>query len=458
MAARNSEGLVVQHDVSKEKPCFDFKMGRCARGAKCKFSHNPAAVGPAPPAAAEPEKGKRKKDAEADDNDYRLEGLPRYCRINTLKTSRSKIEKRLLETGHFFCPDPKHPAGRAYFRDQWLPDVLVFKPKGQSDISRIPMIASGELIVQQLASCFPALALAPPPGAHAIDTCAAPGNKTSHLAALMQNRGKVYAFEVNERRCGLLRDMMEAKGASIVVTKHASFLDASPDDPAYAHVTHVLLDPSCSSSGMSKTPEKDPERLQELADNQEELVLHAMRFPAVEAVCYSTCSIHEKENEEVVRRILNKQSAFGLDAALPFWPRRGHLLVEAGHAAADEPYDAEQARVIAKSVVRCSYPDDQTIGFFLARFVRKANVPPAVAAPALAPSTELLEKLDVLEKAREKRAKAAGKLAQKAQQQQREAEAAGGGNNAGVPAPAKREVPAWRLERDANKNKKQKRG
>lgn len=84
--------------------------------------------------------------------------------------------------------------------------------------------------------------------------------------------------------------------------------DADPNDPAYANVTHIMLDPSCSSSGMSQTPEEDPERLQGLADDQTTLVLHAMKFPAVVAVCYSTCSVHELENEQVVRRILKGQS------------------------------------------------------------------------------------------------------------------------------------------------------
>ena len=72
------------------------------------------------------------------------------------------------------------------------------------------MVASGEVVVQQKASCFPALALAPPAGAHAIDGCAAPGNKTSHLAALMLNRGKVVAFEMNARRCDLLKESRPA--------------------------------------------------------------------------------------------------------------------------------------------------------------------------------------------------------------------------------------------------------
>lgn len=417
----------------------------------------------------------------------RLPGLPRYVRINTIKTTRNDVEKRLKETGHFHCPDPKHPAGRAYFRDPWMPDLLVFKPKGQSDISRISMVASGEVVVQQLASCFPALALAPPPGATAIDGCAAPGNKTSHLAALMHNRGRVYAFEVNERRCKLLREMMTVKGASIVVTKHASFLDASPTDPAYAAVTHVLLDPSCSSSGMSLTPETDPARLRELADNQLALVLHAMRFPAVEAVVYSTCSIHQIENEEVVRQVLRQQRDFTLEPALPFWPRRGQVLNDdsgdsggGGSGGGDDDGDdgdcnggdggaeggtVAQAAKIAQCVVRCSYPEDQTIGFFLARFVRRpaGATSGAARSSSLRASAELTQKLEVLAKAREKRAKQSSKM----DKRQRNGEggtasAASGASVATVSAaattvePSKRAVPSWRLERDARKKQKRK--
>jgi 16S rRNA C967 or C1407 C5-methylase (RsmB/RsmF family) len=312
--------------------------------------------------------------------DYRLPGLPRYLRVNTIKIGLGKVKKNLLQTGHHLCPDPKHTGHRAYFRDSDVPDLLVFKPKGQSDISRIPMVASGEVVVQQKASCFPAVALNPPIGGVVIDACAAPGNKTSHVAALMQNKGTVFAFEQNERRAQLLREMMTLKGASIVQTKHMSFLDADPDDPQYADVTHIMLDPSCSSSGMSVTPEQDPKRLQELADDQTRLVLHAMRFPAVVAVCYSTCSVHELENEQVVRRILRGQSTFGLAPAMPWWPRRGHLL-EPDRPGKEANRMVEQ---ISQMVVRTSYPDDATIGFFLARFERKDEAAKAATAAAAA--------------------------------------------------------------------------
>ena len=395
-------------------------------------------------------KPKRERDAHA--NDYRLPGLPRYVRINTLKISLKAANREMHNAGYHLCPDPRHPGKRAYYRDDTVPDVMVFKPKGKSDISRLPLVSSGEVVVQQKASCFPALALAPPPGSIAIDGCAAPGNKTSHLAALMQNRGEVIAFERDERRCELLRSMMHVKGATIVRSVHASFLDASPDDPAYARVTHVLLDPSCSSSGMSKTPFTDPAEIRDLAKAQTQLILHAMRFPALRELVYSTCSIYEEENERVVAAVLAAQPPrttakkgggggggggrprFGLTPALPSWPRRGCVL----DADSLEPgLDAQQ---IARCCLRTRYPDDATIGFFCAKFVREG------AAPAQ-PAPELQVKLDALARARTKHGHATA------------AASAASSAATAAPAPAAaaaKEVPAWRRERDEKLKQKSK--
>lgn len=77
---------------------------------------------------------------------------------------------------------------------------------------------------------------------------------------------------------------------------------------------------------MSTSPISDPNALLELATNQRLLLLHAMRFPALLALCYSTCSVHEAENEEVVGEVLSQQQQFELTPALPWWPRRGHKL------------------------------------------------------------------------------------------------------------------------------------
>lgn len=108
--------------------------------------------------------------------------------------------------------------------DPHLHDLIVFAPK--TDLHDNPHYKDGELILQDKASCFPAHALQPPHGAHCIDACAAPGNKTSHLAAFMRNTGKVYAFDISEKRLNLLKRLHALAGVECVVPTLGSFLEA----------------------------------------------------------------------------------------------------------------------------------------------------------------------------------------------------------------------------------------
>ena len=90
------------------------------------------------------------------------------------------------------------------------------------------------------------------------------------------------AGAADAERCSLLRERMAACGASRVVTAvHSDFLHVAPSDPRFARVTHVLLDPSCSSSGLAGVPDPTPDAaaVAALAAEQRKLVLHAMRFP-----------------------------------------------------------------------------------------------------------------------------------------------------------------------------------
>jgi 25S rRNA (cytosine2278-C5)-methyltransferase len=79
----------------------------------------------------------------------------------------------------------------------------LFSP--QSQLTGTPEYSDGRLILQDKASCFPAVVLAPPahPGSIIIDATAAPGNKTSHLSALMGNQGKVHALDLLRADIGL---------------------------------------------------------------------------------------------------------------------------------------------------------------------------------------------------------------------------------------------------------------
>lgn len=300
--------------------------------------------------------------------------LPRYARINTLIPGMtwayvqrelqrdgfqlwrpSLKEKRGAKNAAVGPEPPKDGSGQLYYRDALVNDMLVFRPMGQSRTVHKEMFDKGHLIFQQKASALTALALAPPKGATVIDACAAPGSKTSQMAMLMQNDGTIFAFDRDERRLRTLADLMAHQQVTCVQPVQQDFLKASPKAPKYANVTHFLLDPSCSSSGMTTEPYSDPETMAALVKNQCAIIKHAMRFPACKRIAYSTCSIFEDENEAVVHSVLRSQegAAFQLVEALPWWPRRGFPAFEG-----------------AERCVRSSW-DDKTIGFFVALFERR---------------------------------------------------------------------------------------
>lgn len=289
--------------------------------------------------------------------------LPRYVRINVLKITLGAAERGLKQTGHTLeRPDKnrnnryrrkkpdKKKNNRGYTRDPHIRELLCFLPKGKSDLSRIPLVLDGSLVVQQKASCFPALALDPPRDAHVIDACAAPGSKTSHLASLMANTGRLFAFDRSPSRLEAMQRLLAQRGVQNVRATAGDFLEVDSNSPEYRGVTHIMLDPSCSSSGMSARPTTDPTEIAALVQNQIRLIKHAMSFPSANAIVYSTCSIHCCENEEVVEHVVAASGGrWRAVAALPWWPRRG--LPPAS---------------CAEACVRSTL-EDQTIGFFLCR-------------------------------------------------------------------------------------------
>ena len=316
----------------------------------------------------------------------------RHARVNALKISTEAATRALSRL---------RPA-----IDPHVPNLLVFPPG--TDLHDHPMVRDGRLILQGKASCLPAAALAPEPGWEVLDCCAAPGNKTTHLAALVGVEGKVRAFDADVRRLKRLKANCALAGAGDIVTARCQdFLTLDPEAPEYAAVRGVLLDPSCSGSGTAGTRgdyliaaargETEPDanavdddggdvsrhpppgaRVAALADFQTRALRHALKFPGAERISYSTCSVHAEENERVVRAVLPEATRVGyaLVEAIPTWRRRG----------------TEGEVEGAERLLRADQFEDDMEGFFVAVFARPTPPGAERAAKAAKKAEEAAKK------------------------------------------------------------------
>lgn len=131
---------------------------------------------------------------------------PRYARVNQLLVEDTAAMVSLIKAQGFTLVDAKVQADllelapKTFAVDPHLSDLVVFAPG--TDLHDSSLYTSSKLILQDKASGIPAYALSPPRDAHCIDACAAPGNKTSHLAAILGNTGSVIAFDPDQRRIG----------------------------------------------------------------------------------------------------------------------------------------------------------------------------------------------------------------------------------------------------------------
>ncbi|KAG6899090.1 hypothetical protein C0993_000994 [Termitomyces sp. T159_Od127] len=170
-------------------------------------------------------RGVKTNDELAQTGDQRAAHIPRYVRVNTLAWSTDEAVESLISRG-FTVSDP--------FENQFSPQVTFHED---------PFYTAGKIILQDKASCFPAAVLAPPAtdSTFVIDATSAPGNKTSHISALMQNKGKLFAFERDKKRFKTLLTMLSRAGCRNVEPINADFLTVDPFDPKYTRVSHMLV-------------------------------------------------------------------------------------------------------------------------------------------------------------------------------------------------------------------------
>jgi putative methyltransferase len=362
-------------------------------------------------------------------------GHPRWVRINALK---STLEEQLETTFRNFSragtvQDVVSKTGKHVLLDANVPNLVAITPG--HDLSKTEAYTSGKIILQDKASCFPAYLLDPrSEDGDVVDACAAPGNKTTHLAAIIHTHTPefesepqtVFAFEKDVRRAQTLEKMVNIAGSKKMtrIALGQDFLQVDPELERFKNVGALLLDPSCSGSGIvgrdsmpelhlpeplqqqnprraSKSEstkrkrkheetadsdqkvirdddgnetvvksEKDlSERLNALAGFQLAILLHAFKFPSAKKVTYSTCSIHTQENEDVVMSALNSDIAKQRGWRILRRENQVRGMKEWPVRGLIEGCGGDEA--IAHGCIR-SYKDDGhgIMGFFVAGFVR----------------------------------------------------------------------------------------
>jgi 16S rRNA (cytosine967-C5)-methyltransferase len=229
---------------------------------------------------------------------------PLTLRANTLRLGREALAERL-----------RKEEGLAARPTAYAPDGMIVDHAGSP--GSWGAFAEGAFTIQDEGSMLVTHLLEPTAGETVADVCAAPGTKTTQLAQLMGNRGRVLAFDPQPRRLELVRNAAARLGATIVETRGGT---AEALAPGFADLCDaVLVDAPCSNLGvLRRNPEvkwrRQPSDIVAAAARQQAILAAAatMVRPGGRLV-YATCSLEPAENDEVTRALLTARPDFRLD-------------------------------------------------------------------------------------------------------------------------------------------------
>lgn len=182
--------------------------------------------------------------------------------------------------------------------------------KGGKSIENNPLFTDGKITVQDESAMIIAPLLELEEGMTVIDLCSAPGGKTTHIAEILQNTGKVLAFDLHESKLGLIKENCERLGLTNVLV---NVNDATKLNPELIESSdRILLDVPCSGIGIiRKKPEikwnKTRNDLRDVIPVQRDIMENAWKYLKNGGIMiYSTCTLNKEENEENIEWFLSK--------------------------------------------------------------------------------------------------------------------------------------------------------
>lgn len=220
-------------------------------------------------------------------------------RINKLKIDKDELKKQLDKIN-------------MKYEDSQLEDFLILN--GLKDIENLELFKQGYFTIQDESAGLTSIVLNPKSGENVLDACSAPGGKTTHIGELMQNNGKITAWDIYPHRIKLINENTNRLGLNIINTE---IQDASIYDEKYKEkFDKILLDVPCLGIGVIKRKpdikwQRREEDIKEIAILQKKILEVCSRYLKKGGeLVYSTCSILKEENQGIIEDFLDKNKEF----------------------------------------------------------------------------------------------------------------------------------------------------
>lgn len=225
-----------------------------------------------------------------------IEEKPVTLRVNTIKSNAEKV-KIELEKNNI-----------EYEIVEWNKSAFIIKNVKEEEIRKLDIYNNGEIYLQSLSSMMPAIIIDPKERENILDMTAAPGGKTSQMAAIANNKVFLTACEKNKIRLDRLQYNMQKQGVKNINIMQEDSRKLSN----YFSFDKILLDAPCSGSGTENVFNSNftEELIKRSCKTQEELLTKALSILKHGGeMVYSTCSILKEENEEILNKVLKKFKA-----------------------------------------------------------------------------------------------------------------------------------------------------
>lgn len=264
-------------------------------------------------------------------------------RVNTLKTTKEKLKKALEDKGFVVS------------QGEYAHDALIIH--NPSKIVGLLEFKKGHFTIQDESSMLVAQVLNPAEGSLVLDVCSAPGGKSTHIAQLMKNKGRVISRDIFDHKIKLIEENKKRLGINII---DAEVYDALKlDDSLVGRVDYCLVDAPCSGLGLIRRKpeikwnrsEEDIKKLNNLQLGILDIAKHYVKRGGI--LMYSTCTILDEENIQVIKEFLSKNMDFKL------------IKIE------DELVNSENITTLKDGYIQLYTHIHRTDGFFIAKMIKQ---------------------------------------------------------------------------------------